>query len=223
MTGEQFELRKEIEALKRRIEEEEKGIRAEHYEALRRQQVRNMLLKLALLLPLAAGCTVLLVRKRDSIYRMIFASTAAAVYIKTGMVVHERFPSRYFKYALTIGLLALAGWGFVWLVRRLVKPKLELLLKQYRQAYEHFLCPVCEYPIRRGPRKHLFWTRRTVHKVALAPAGGATGAEDEVPYACPACGTLLFETCPACGKIRHGLLPACQACGATKEIAGDRY
>ena len=223
VTNEQFELRKEIAALKRRIEEEEKAIRAEHAEALRRQQVRNTLLKLALLLPLVAVCTVLLVRRRNSIYRMIFASTAMAVYFKTGMVIHERFPSRYFKYVLTIGLLALAGWGFVWLVRRLVTPKLELLLKQYRQAYEHYLCPVCEYPIRRGPRKYLFWTRRTVHKVSLAPAGGASTVEDEGPYACPSCGTLLFEKCSSCGKVRHSLLPACQTCGAVKEILGDRY
>ena len=222
VTNDQFGLRKEIAALKRQIEEEEKAIREAYSEALRRQQIRTTILKLAFLLPLVAVCTVVLVRRRGSIYRMIFASAAVAVYIKTAMVIHERFPSRYFKYVLTVGLLVLVAWGFVWLIRRLVKPKLDLLLKQYRQAYEHYLCPVCEYPIRRGPRKYLYWTRRTVHKVALMPAVG-TADEDSQPYVCPSCGTPLFEKCASCGNIRHSLLPACQTCGAVKEIAGDRY
>ncbi len=222
VTNDKFELRKEIAALQRRIEEEDKAIREAYSEALRRQQIRTTILKLALLLPLVAVCTVLLVRKRNSIYRMIFASAAVAVYIKTAMVIHERFPSRYFKYILTVGLLVLVAWGFVWLIRRLVKPKLDLLLKQYRQAYEHYLCPVCEYPIRRGPRKYLYWTRRTVHKVALMPTAG-TADEDGQPYVCPSCGTTLYEKCAACGSIRHSLLPSCRVCGAAKEIDGDRY
>lgn len=221
-TNEKHEVRKEIAALKRRISEQDEAIATAYAEGVRRQQIRSTILKLTLLLPLVAVCTVVLVRRRDSLYRMLFASTAGAIYLKTGLVIHERFPSRWFKYILTAGLLLLVAWGFVWLIRRLVKPKLDLLLKQYRQAYEHYLCPVCEYPIRRGPRKYLYWTRRTVHKVALAPAAGAP-AEDDQPYACPSCGTTLFETCPSCGKVRHSLLPACQSCGATKEIAGDRY
>jgi hypothetical protein len=42
--------------------------------------------------------------------------------------------------------------------------------------------------------------------------------EDEKPYACPACGTVLFEECGSCGGIRHALLPHCQHCSAHKEV-----
>ncbi|MGD9782882.1 MAG: hypothetical protein AB7V14_12160 [Kiritimatiellia bacterium] len=222
ITSDQFELRKSIAALKKRIRDQAEAIRREYDDALRRQQIRTTLLRLALLLPLVVVATVVLVRKRDSMYRLIFASTAVALGLKTVLVIHERFPTRHFKYVVTACLLALVGGGFVWLIRRLVRPKLDLLLKQYRQAYEHYLCPVCEYPIRRGPRQHLYWTRRTVHKVALAPTDGRA-AEADQPYVCPTCGTALFEKCASCGAIRHSLLPACQACGATKTLDDSRY
>mgnify|MGYP005855973889 CR=1 FL=1 len=153
---------------------------------------------------------------------MIYGSTAIAVYIKAAVVMHERFPSRYFKYILTIFLLCLVRWGFVWLMRRMVKPKLDALMKQYRQAYERFLCPICEYPIRRGPRKYLYWTRRTVHKITLS--GNISANDDEnKPYTCPYCRTELFEKCESCGAIRHSLLPSFKQCGAVKTIEGDKY
>ena len=222
ITNDQFELGKAIAEQKKRIRDQEEVVQREFDAALQRHQVRSTLVRLAILLPLVVGATFLLVRRRDSIYRLIFASTAVALYVKTVLVIHERFPTRHFKYVVTICLLLLVAWAFVWLIRRLVKPKLDLLLKQYRQAYEHYLCPVCEYPIRRGPRKHLFWTRRTVHKVALIPGAGASAEEDR-PYVCPTCGTTLFETCASCGAIRHSLLPSCEACGATKAIDANRY
>ena len=222
ITSDRFELGKSIAALKKRILDQEEAMGREYGEALRRHQIRSTLVRLAMLLPLVVGATFLLVRRRESLYRMIFASTGVALYVRTIQVIHERFPTRHFKYVVTACLLGLVGWAFVWLIRRLAKPKLDLLLKQYRQAYEHFLCPVCEYPIRRGPRKHLYWTRRTVHKVALAVSEGASEGEDK-PYACPSCGTVLFEKCVSCGVIRHSLLPACEGCGATKAIDDNRY
>ena len=222
ITNDKFELSKIIAALKKRIQDQDDAIRREYNNALQRQQIHNTLLKLALLLPLVVVSTIVLVRKRESIYRLIFTSTAIALYVKTVQVIHERFPTRYFKYVVTIFLLILVGGAFVWLIRRLVKPKLDLLLKQYRQAYEHYLCPVCDYPIRRGPRKYLYWTRRTVHRVALIPSAGVPAEEDK-PYVCPSCGTTLFEKCESCGAIRHSLLPSCQECGANKAIDDTRY
>lgn len=222
ITNDKYELQKEIAALKRRIEEKQAAVRALYHEALNRQRIKTTILRMAVLVPLAILCTVILIKKRKSFYRLIWGSTALAVYIKTAVVIHERFPSRYFKYILTICLLGLVGWGFVWVVRRLVRPNLNTLIKQYRQSYERFLCPVCEYPIRRGPRKHLYWTRRTVNKTALSSSMSPTDDEDK-PYTCPACSTRLFEKCESCGATRHSLLPTCRECGARKEIAGDQY
>jgi ABC-type sugar transport system permease subunit len=220
-TNERFELGKDIAALKKRIERQKADVQKQFSDKLHKHNIRTTIVKMAFLLPLVFACTVLLVAKRKSIYRLIYFSASVAIYSKTALVIHDRFPSRYFKYILTLAMLALVGWGFAWLIRRLVKPKLETLLKQYRQAYERFLCPVCEYPIRTGPRKHLYWTRRTVHKTALAPNQGRQDGDE--PYSCPACGTGLFETCEACGKICHSLLPNCQHCGDKKTITGEAY
>ncbi len=218
-TSERFELSRQIESLKRRIDAHNRNIQKRYSETLQKQRMRTAIVQIAFLLPLLLGCTILLVKKRQSIYRLIYFSAAIAIYLKTALVIRGYFPSRYFKYILTIALLALVGWGFAWLIRRLVKPKLDTLLKQYRQAYERFLCPVCEYPIRTGPRKYLYWTRRTVHKTALAPNAGDQTIDE--PYSCPACGTRLFEKCEACGKVCHSLLPSCLHCGNKKTITGE--
>jgi len=221
VTNAKFELRKEIAGLKRRIKSQKKSVQERYAAIYRKHQIRETMVRMAFLIPLALVCTFLIVKKRGSIYRLIYTSAAVAVYIKVAMVIHERFPSRYFKYILTVCLLVLVAWGFGWLIRRLVKPKLETLLKQYRQAYERFLCPVCEYPIRTGPRRYLYWTRRTVHKTALN--GNLSTDQDDEPYTCPACSTKLFEECTECGQVRHSLLPGCRRCGAQKSIEGDIF
>jgi len=130
--------------------------------------------------------------------------------------MHEHFPRRYFKYVLIGVALALVVRVLVGLLRTVAHPKFEWLLKQYREAYEHHLCPICSYPIRRGPLKYLFWNRRSVGKLRL-PAADPTAPEET--YICPACGTSLYETCPSCGGVRHALLPVCPRCGAQKNLA----
>ena len=137
-----------------------------------------------------------------------------ATLLKVGLVVHEYFPTRYFKYALILALLGVVIRLIVYLIKNTAFPRIEWLARQYREAYERFLCPMCEYPIRTGPRRFLYWTRRTVHKIL--PQSDSTAVEE--PYTCPACGTAVFETCPNCGKTRHALLGHCSHCGAKKEL-----
>ena len=134
--------------------------------------------------------------------------------VKVSLVIHEYFPTRYFKYILITVLLLAVGRLLVHFIRTVAFPKAQWLVKQYREAYERFLCPVCEYPVRIGPRRFLYWTRRTVNKTI--PQKEQAGEEEE--YTCPSCGTALFEKCPSCGKIRHSLLPHCRHCGAGKEV-----
>lgn len=128
-------------------------------------------------------------------------------------MLHTYFPSRYLKYFLVAGLLVAVVRILVYFIRAVAFPKAQWLTRQYRDAYERFLCPVCEYPIRTGPRKYLFWTRRTINKQVVPGE-----PENEKPYVCPACGTVLFEVCSSCGSIRHALLPHCQHCSAGKEL-----
>lgn len=220
-TNERFELSKQIRILEERIAEEKKKIHEEYDEVLHDYKVKVAVIQLAVLIPLTILCCFLWVKRRDSIYRMIYRAAALAIYFKTFQVLQQNFPERYFKYIVVIVMLLLVGWGFVRLMRRQVKPQVEALLQQYRQAYERFLCPVCDYPIRIGPRKFLYWTRRTVHKTALAANTAAPAKEES--YCCPSCGTDLFEECESCGKICHSLLPNCQHCGNEKMISGDAF
>jgi len=188
--------------------------RAEFERQWESHRLRLAAYQLGLLTPLLAAAGVLLVRQRGSIYFPVYLAVGAAALVKVGLVVHEYFPSRYFKYILIVGLLLVVGRILISLIRLIAHPKASWLLRQYREAYERFLCPACEYPIRTGPRRYLFWTRRTVNKVVAS--GGAP--EPEECYTCPACGTRVFEPCSACGKVRHSLMPNCMHCGASKAI-----
>lgn len=170
--------------------------------------------QLLVLLPLLLTGAFLLVKNRSSIYLPLFIAFALATGIKVITVIHEYFPTRYFKYILVTVLLLVIGKFLINIIRSVAFPKTKSLLKQYREAYERFLCPVCEYPIRTGPRKFLYWTRRTVNK--SIPAENQSGAEET--YTCPSCGTTLFDECESCKGIRHSLLTHCQHCGMEKTI-----
>jgi VIT1/CCC1 family predicted Fe2+/Mn2+ transporter/predicted RNA-binding Zn-ribbon protein involved in translation (DUF1610 family) len=210
------------EDLRRGVEErlsEQRKAASKDYERLwKAHRMKLAFYQLALLLPLVLAAGYMYTAAREDLLPLALAFCAATL-IKTGLVVHASFPSRFFKYALILALIAVAVRGLVWLLKMERFPKREWLLRQYRAAYERFLCPVFAYPIRTGPRKYLYWTARTVRKV-LVPASSACAGEDE-PYVCPSCGTSVFERCPSCGKIRHSLLDNCQHCGAKRpdEIA----
>ncbi len=198
--------------LDKTIEEQREPARKEYQRLAEKHNLRIAAFQLAVLLPLLAAGGYLAVRKRGSVYFPLFLAFGGAVLVKSALVIHRYFPTRYFKYFIVLGLLAAVVRILVTIIRIVAFPRAQWLTKQYREAYERFLCPVCEYPIRTGPRKYMFWTRRTVNKV---PLSGETG--EEKPYTCPACGTSLFEQCGACGGLRHSLLPFCLHCGAEKK------
>lgn len=177
-------------------------------------------IKLSVLVPMLIATIVLFLKKRESIYAPFVYAFGIAVAAKVTLVMHEYFPSRFFKYILIAALLAIVTKALVTLIRMVAHPSRQWLLKQYREAYESFLCPVCGYPIRRGPLKYLFWTRRSIRNLVPATAAGSTSEEK---YTCPACSTRLYEECESCHGVRHSLLPSCEHCGATRTVeAGDR-
>ena len=171
--------------------------------------------KLLFLIPLALGVSWLFSKKRTTVHRPLIYASGIAIYWKPGLVIHEHFPSRFFKYALILVALGIVLKSLVYLLSMIVAPKRDWLLKQYREAYEKFLCPICGYPIRRGPLKYLFWTSRSLKKMAI-PRSAET-VKDE-PYTCPCCATALFEKCDDCDSVRPALLPACDHCGSEKEL-----
>ncbi len=188
---------------------------------LERHNLRMAGLKLAVLVPLLLVVLVLFVRKRSSIYTPLIYAAALAVAVKAMLVMHEHFPSRYFKYILILVSLGVVTWILIYLLRMIAFPKKDWLLKQYSDAYEAFFCPICSYPIRRGPLKYMSWTRRSIRKASLR-LPPMESAEREEAYSCPMCGTHLYEECSSCKAIRHSLLPVCEKCGASKQAIPDQ-
>lgn len=195
--------------------EQQRWLAHKEYTELQETHRRNLaLLQLALLVPLLAVAVMLILRQRTRLYFPFFLALGGATLLKAGIVIHAYFPTRYFRYILIGALLLAVARILIYFIRGLAFPKTQWLMKQYREAYERFLCPVCEYPIRLGPRKFLYWTRRTVNKLVVP------GEHDEKPqaYTCPSCGIALFEECSSCHNIRHALLPHCMHCGVEKVI-----
>lgn len=196
------------------IEQQQKPARDAFNILSRKHRLKLAFLQLAILLPILAVATVVIIKKRSSIYFPLYLAVGAATLIKVGLVAHEYFPSKYFKYILIGVLLLVVVRLLVYFIRTIAFPKTQWLVRQYREAYERFLCPVCEYPIRIGPRRFLFWTRRTVNKIVVP----IDKTDQEEEYTCPSCGSGLFEECSSCQKIRHAMLPHCSHCGAEKDI-----
>lgn len=196
------------------IERQRQPARDEFNTLSEKHRLKLAFLQLAILLPILIVAAGVIIKKRTSIYFPLFLALGAATLIKVTLVAHEYFPSKYFKYILIGGLLIVVARLLIYFIRTIAFPKAQWLVKQYREAYERFLCPVCEYPIRIGPRRFLFWTRRTVNKIVVPGDHGAL----EEKYTCPSCGCNLFEECSSCHEVRHAMLPNCSHCGEEKEI-----
>lgn len=196
-----------------KIEGQRQPARDEFNSLSKKHRMKLAFLQLAILLPILVLATVVITKKRSSIYFPLYLAFGVATLIKVGFVVHEYFPSKYFKYILIIGLLIVVVRLLIYFIRTIAFPQKQWLVKQYREAYERFLCPVCEYPIRIGPRRFLFWTRRTVNKIVVP----SVVEDQEEAYTCPSCGSKLFEECSSCLKTRHSLLPHCSHCGAENQ------
>ena len=182
-----------------------------------RHKLKLACFQLALLLPLLIIAVFLIFHKRKSIYFSIILAFGIATLLKVFMVMNDYFPKRYFKYILILAVILTIVRILIYFIRLLAYPKTQWLVRQYREAYERFLCPICEYPIRTGPRRFLFWNRRTVKKLFVP----ATDNSQEKLYTCPSCGTMLHEECTSCHRIRHSLLPYCDHCGAEKTISAE--
>jgi hypothetical protein len=205
---------REREQAEQEIERQRQPAREEFESLSEKHRLKLAFFQLAILLPILVLAAGVIIKKRSSIYFPLFLAFGAATLLKVALVVHEYFPSKHFKYILIGGLLIVVARLLIYFIRTIAFPKAQWLIKQYREAYERFLCPVCEYPIRIGPRRFLFWTRRTVNKIVVP---GDHGIPEET-YTCPSCGCNLFEECPSCHKVRHAMLPNCSHCGAEKEV-----
>lgn len=209
------ELQEEQFVLNRGLEEEKEQVRRLYEQLREKHDFKLALIKILVLLPLIGVTVWCFIRYRHGLYASAVYALVVAMIWHFGVVLHDHFPRKYFKYILILAALAMVGRVLLMLLRFSVKPKSSWLLKRFREAYEIFRCPICAYPIRRGPLRYGFWTGRSLRK--WTPPSEAHPLEDK-PYHCPSCGATLFEKCESCGSVRHSMLPTCEHCGAEKEL-----
>lgn len=211
-----YDLSQELKSVRRDIEEQHRPARQEFDQLSRRHRFKVASLKLAFIVPLFLGASWSVYRFRESPYRPIFFAALIATFWKLGTVMFDHFPREFFKYiAISAGIVIVLAF-LLWMLRRSVRPGRATQLKRFREAYAAHHCPICAYPIARGALKYAVWTRKGPR--LLAPDTAAPGAEDASRYACPSCGTRLFEKCEQCGSARHSLLPYCDGCGLEKPV-----
>ncbi len=186
----------------------------EYQKQMARYNLKIAALQLCFLLPLLVLVTYLYRRFRQTIYVSMFIAVGIATLIEIALVMHEHFPSRYFKYILILALIFLVIWALKAMLRMIVKPQSKWLQKQNRDAYQKMLCAICQYPITPGLLKLTLPVRKQ-KEMQLANLDYLTKIDD---YICPSCGEKLFEKCEQCHEIRHSLLSFCDHCGFEKKI-----
>jgi len=112
----QEQAEQEIEGQRQPAREEFKKLGEKH-------RLRLAFLQLAILLPILVVAAGVIVKKRSSIYFPLFLSFGAATLIKVALVVHEYFPSKYFKYILIGGLLIVVARLLIYFIRAIAFPK----------------------------------------------------------------------------------------------------
>lgn len=171
-------------------------------------------LQLCVLLPLLIIVTFVYRRFRQSIYVPMIKAVGIAILIKILLVMHEHFPSRIFKYLLILTLIYLVAWALRAMLRMSIRPKINWLMKQYREAYQKMRCAICQYPITPGMLKLAPpYKQKKLQQIQLLPYVSTVEG-----YVCPSCGEPLFEKCEHCQHMRHSLLGYCDNCGFKKEI-----
>jgi hypothetical protein len=207
-----LELENQQRDLEEQLAQARVPIHNQYEQLMQAHEWRIGLWKLGVLVPLLFVVAIAYLVTRTGTYNSMVLIVLIALSLRILSVMHEHMPSRYFKYMFLGALMCIVGRTLMVLLRSRHNPRPDAILRQNREAYESFLCPVCTYPIRRGPWKYLSWNRKSVHKI-VPPSAGSEGASEE-PYICPVCVTRLYDKCVDCGEIRPCLLPACPRCGS---------
>jgi len=209
LTKRQRQLEKDLAVVSKQIGEQEKLADEEYGKLMKSHWLKIAILKLAVLVPVFLVSAWFFIRKRSATYGPVIYAAFIAVFLKLSFVVHEHFPTKYLKY---IGLLVIIGIVLrllVYLLKRIVSPRQDWLIKQYQESYDKNVCGVCGKPIRIGP---LRYAAAGKGKGVVLAGQGAEAFEQQV-YVCPSCGTELYQKCGKCNDIRHALLPFCEHCG----------
>lgn len=203
--GELNTLSEQIETLEKDFEEAFEKLHEKH-------RWKIAAVKLAVLLPVFLIASLVFMKYRTGTYWPLVWAAFAASFVKIAVVAHRHFPGAYFKYMVILVIIIIVLRLLIYLIRLIVAPKKDLLIKQYQQLYDQCRCPVCSKPIRSGPLRYIGGLK----KKSLLSLSNADILTHQQPYTCPSCGSGLYHQCERCGKIRHTLLPYCEHCGSER-------
>jgi predicted RNA-binding Zn-ribbon protein involved in translation (DUF1610 family) len=209
--------RSEIRSLDETLETQYQQARSEFATISQTHRMKIASIQLLFLVPFLLLVTWLTYRWKDNQFAPILRALLLAALVETGITIHTYFPSEIFKYIALVAAILVVLYWLVWLISIQTRPRLEWLLRQYREAYTMRKCPVCGYPIEQGPFRFVIWIKG--RPIPLANRTETSVDESNKAYTCPACGTGVYEKCDSCGQIRHSLLPNCLHCGAGKPLA----
>jgi predicted RNA-binding Zn-ribbon protein involved in translation (DUF1610 family)/Tfp pilus assembly protein PilO len=216
LTNQLYEVNQKIAAMEEQRKKDLEKANDELSELYRRHRLKTAFVKLAFIVPVLLISAWLALKFRKSPYRSLIFAAFIASFWKTVVVMHNYFPSQYFRYILVAAAIAITAAIMYIIIRQAIKPRLDWLLKQYRSAYNAGRCPVCSEPIHRGPLKDIPQGQTKTRLNINIPADTR-----QEPYCCPSCGTTLFEKCKKCSNIRKSLMPYCQNCGDKTDITPD--
>lgn len=212
LTSKQQVQKRELDSIAKQLKEQLDEAHKENRELWKVHRMKVAVLKLAVLLPIFLVAAWFFAKKRCGTYAPMVYAAFITVFLKVSLVAHEHFPSRYFKYVAILVVLGIVIKILVHLLGRIASPKKDWLVKQYQEAYDKFVCPICAKPIRVGPLRYAANFK--------AKVSNAVGLDSESlrqhSYTCPSCGTGLYEKCEKCQGICHSLLPFCEHCGNEK-------
>ncbi len=214
LTSRQRQVEKELVDISKQVRTQRDLASTEYRGLVTRHRWKLAALKLAVMIPIFLIAAWFFIKKRSGAYWPIVYAAFIVAFVRISLVAHEYFPKKYFKYIALLVIIAIVLRLLVYLIRRIVSPKKDWILKQYQEAYDKNVCPICSKPIRTGPLRYMVGRKR--RDLILAGQGGQTPKQQ--PYTCPSCGTGLYEKCDKCSDIRHSLLPFCEHCGKEKSV-----
>lgn len=217
LTAEKRRLTDEMAAVETQLEPAKRQAHNEYRNLYEKAEMRSAVIQLSLLMPLFLIASWLTLKKRKSTYGVLIYPFGISLFLKMMSVVHTYFPSRYFKYIALLGLIFAVVALIIYLVRMMVRPDKDTVLKRNREAYSNQTCPTCTFPIQQNLLNRLGLNRKRAPRLIDIPATETPG--ELKPYSCPSCGEKLYEKCEHCANVRHSLLPYCEHCGGQKSNA----
>ena len=206
LTTEKQQLETQKSSLDKQISEQKKLADKHYYKLRKKHNIKVASLKLSILLPILLIASWFMLKKRTGTFGPLVYAAFLTIFLQVAIVIHSHFETEYFKYIALLVIIAVVLKFLIYLLKNLAAPKKDFLIKQYQQSYDKGVCPICAKPIHFAP---LAFVRK---KIKYPPAKEPEPTE----YACPSCGTNIYEKCQSCDSLRHSLLPFCKNCGNEK-------